>query len=126
MAYTSDKISPGVGPWQTVSLEQVAGWNPDMIFIHGLSQLTVQDVLNNADWKDLKAVKEQKVYKVFAVSTGYDPSMLLLGTMQMAKIMYPDKFDFDFQEWADQVCQQIYGMEGLPAYMESEYGISKV
>lgn len=126
VAYTSDKISPGVGPWQTVSLEQVAGWNPDMIFIHGLSQLTVQDVLNNADWKDLKAVKEQKVYKVFAVSTGYDPSMLLLGTMQMAKIMYPDKFDFDFQEWADQVCQQIYGMEGLPAYMESEYGISKV
>ena len=126
VAYTSDKISPGVGPWQTVSLEQVAGWNPDMIFIHGLSLLTVQDVLNNSDWKDLKAVKDQKVYKVFAVSTGYDPSMLVLSTMQMAKIMYPDKFDFDFQEQADQVCLQIYGVEGLLEYMESEYGISKV
>jgi len=107
-------------------LEQVAGWNPDMIFIHGLSQLTVQDVLNNPDWKDLKAVKEKKVYKVFAVSTGYDPSMLVLSTMQMAKIMYPDKFDFDFNKEAEEVCKQIYGMEGLFAYMESEFGVSNV
>ena len=126
VAYTSDKISPGVGPWQTVSLEQIAGWDPDMIFIHGLSLLNPEDVLESPDWKDLKAVKNRQVYKVFAVSTGYDPAMLVLGTMQMAKLMYPDKFVFDFQEWADQTCQQIYGTEGLFAYMESEYGISEV
>jgi iron complex transport system substrate-binding protein len=125
-AYTTDKISAGVGPWQTVSLEQIAGWNPDMIFIHGLSQLTVEDVLDNPDWKELTAVKDQKVYKVFAVSTGYDPSMLVLGTTQMAMIMYPERFDFDFQERAEQICQQIYGAEDLPAYMESEYGISEI
>jgi iron complex transport system substrate-binding protein len=126
VAYTSDNISAGVGPWQTVSLEQVAGWNPDMIFIHGLSLLNPEDVLDSPDWKDLKAVKDHKVYKVFAVSTGYDPAMLVMGTMQMAKIMYPDKFDFDFQVWAEQICQGIYGGEGLPAYMESEYRISEV
>ena len=82
--------------------------------------------MESPDWKDLKAVKNRQVYKVFAVSTGYDPAMLVLGTMQMAKLMYPDKFGFNFQEWADQTCQQIYGTEGLPAYMESEYWISEV
>ncbi|VVB72895.1 Vitamin B12-binding protein [uncultured archaeon] len=125
VAYSGDKISSGSGPWKSVSLEQVAGWDPDMIFIHGLSFIGVQDVLNNSDWKDLRAVKDQKVYKVFAVSTGYDPSMIVLSTMQMAKIMYPDRLNFDFQKEADQVCQQIYGVGGLPEFMESEYGITR-
>lgn len=126
VAYTSDDISPGIGPWQTVSLEQVAGWNPDMIFIHGLSYLNPDDVYDNNDWKDLKAVKDHQVYKVFAVSTGYDPAMLVLGTMQMAMIMYPDSFDFDFQDRAREICSKIYGVSELPDYMESEFGISEV
>lgn len=126
VAYTSDNISAGVGPWQTVSLEQIAGWEPDMIFIHGLSLLNPEDVLDSPDWKDLKAVKDHQVYKVYAVSTGYDPAMLAIGTMQMAKIMYPDKFDFDFHVWAEQIGQGIYGVPGLASYIVSEYGISEV
>ncbi len=126
VAYTSDSISPSVGPWQSVSLEQIADWNPEIILIHGLSLLNPQEILENPDWKDLKAVKNKQVYKVFAISTGYDPAMLVLGTMQIAKLMYPEKFDIDFQEWAEQFCQKVYGVEGLPSYMEAEYGISKV
>ncbi|NPU88291.1 ABC transporter substrate-binding protein [Methanothrix sp.] len=128
VAFTSENVSGAVGPWRTVSLEQIVEWDPDIIFIHGLSLINPEDVITNTDWKNLKAVREGQVYKVFAVSTGYDPAMLVLATMQMAKIMYPEKFDFDFHEWAEQVCQEIYGDagRGLPEYMESKYGISRV
>jgi len=128
VAFTSENVSGAVGPWRTVSMEEIVGWDPDIIFIHGLSLINPEDVITNTDWKNLKAVREGQVYKVFAVSTGYDPAMLVLSTMQMAKIMYPEKFDFDFQEWAEQLCQDIYGDEGkeLPEYMESKYGISGV
>lgn len=127
VAFTSENVSGAVGPWRTVSLEQIIEWDPDIIFIHGLSLLSPEDVTSNPDWGKLKAVKDGQVYKVFAVSTGYDPCMLVLATMQMAKIMYPEKFDFDFQKWAEGICQDIYGEPGLELteYMESKYGISR-
>lgn len=116
----------GGSPWGTVSLEQIAIWNPDIIMIHGMSLLNPEDIISNSDWQNLQAVEEGRVYKVFSAWVGYDTSMLVVSTLQMADIMYPDKFDFDFQEEAEEVCQMIYGVEGLPLYLESQFGISKI
>jgi iron complex transport system substrate-binding protein len=116
----------GGNPWRAVSLEQIANWDPDIIMIYGMSLLSPEDLLNNPDWKELKAIQGDQVYKIMTAWVGYDPSLLVVSTLQMANIMYPDEFDFDFQEEADKVFEEIYGVDGLCSVLETKFGISKV
>ena len=56
--------NPGKG-WTKVSLEQVAAWNPDYIFVVAYSKPAteaVKSLLEDPQWKELKAVKEGKLY----------------------------------------------------------------
>lgn len=36
------------------------------------------EILNDPNWKQLRAVKEEKVYKIFSGMVGYDPALLQL------------------------------------------------
>lgn len=116
----------GGAPTKTVSMEQIAQWNPDVIMISGLSFVLPEDILGDPSWKQLKAVKDGKVYKVYSSTVGYDPALFVIQTLQMAKIMHPDKFDFDFAAKADQVFEKIYGISGLHPVFSAQFGISKV
>ncbi|MBC7114946.1 MAG: iron complex transport system substrate-binding protein [Archaeoglobi archaeon] len=118
--------SSGYGPWATVSFEQVALWNPDVIFIHGMSLLTPEDLKNSAEWREIEAVKEGKVYKVFIGYVGYDPALLVVQTMHMAKALHPELFNWDFEEKANEVFEVIYGVDGVYTQLQEEFGLSKV
>ncbi|HHV24981.1 MAG: ABC transporter substrate-binding protein [Methanosarcina sp.] len=118
--------SPGGSPWRTVSLEQLAQWSPDYILIHGMGQLSPEELMANTDWQELKAIKEKKVGKVFIGYVGYDPALLVVQTLHMAKILHPDKFDFDFEQDANDVFEVIYGVDGVYSALEDELGLSKV
>lgn len=53
------------GGWAVVNLEQIAAWNPDMIFLinySGDSKDAVAKVKADTKWQALKAVKDNKVY----------------------------------------------------------------
>ena len=43
-----------------MNTEQIIKWNPDIIYIPAYADYTVQDVLNNKDWSNVKAVRDKK------------------------------------------------------------------
>jgi iron complex transport system substrate-binding protein len=58
------KDQPATG-WTTVNLEQIAAWNPEVIFIvfyGGNSREAVAKIKADARWQALQAVKENKIY----------------------------------------------------------------
>jgi ABC-type Fe3+-hydroxamate transport system substrate-binding protein len=116
----------GGSPSKTVTIEQIAQWDPDMIFVNGLALINVTDIQNDPNWKDLRAVKEGKVYKIYSGMVGYDPAIFVVQPLNLAKIMHPDKYTFDFKTEADQVFEEIYGVSGLHSVFQAEFGISKL
>jgi iron complex transport system substrate-binding protein len=53
------------GGWTVVNLEQIAAWNPDLVFIvnySGNSKDVVARLQADPKWQSLKAVKENKIY----------------------------------------------------------------
>jgi hypothetical protein len=57
---------------------------------------------------------------------GYDPAIFVIQALQMAKILHPDKYDFDFATKADKAFEKIYGISGLHQIFSAQFGISKV
>lgn len=59
------KASSDKGGWTVVNLEQVAVWNPDMVFIvnySGNSKDAVKKLQADSKWQSLKAVKDNRIY----------------------------------------------------------------
>jgi len=86
------------GNMQSVSMEQVLKWNPDVIILgaNGVNGKvsTVADLKSNANWANISAVKNNKVYQN---PTGaylwdrYSPEEVL-QVQWAAKTLYPDQF----------------------------------
>lgn len=88
--------NPGNG-WAKVTLEQIAAWNPDVIFL--VSYLTpVNDVVANLNadplWQALDAVKNDKLYGFATDFYSYDQPdpRWILGMQWTAAKLYPDLF----------------------------------
>lgn len=101
------------GFWSDVSPEQLAAWNPDVIFIgSSLASYGVQEVLGNSQFKVLKAVQARKVY-VFPSNIGwwdYPAPQCILGTVWAAKTLYPEQFrDVDIVKTADEYYARYVG-----------------
>jgi iron complex transport system substrate-binding protein len=102
-------VNAGVGLkgfWSDVSPEQLAAWNPDVIFIgSSLASYGVQEVLTNSQFKTIKAVQAKKVY-VFPSNIGwwdYPAPQCVLGVLWTAKTLYPEKLaDVDMLKIADE------------------------
>ncbi|WP_456329316.1 ABC transporter substrate-binding protein [Archaeoglobus sp.] len=118
--------SYGSAPMASVSFEQVALWNPDVIIIHAMSTLTPGDLITDSQWKDITAVKDKRVYKVFVGYVGYDPALLVTQAMHMVKALHPDLFDWDFEEEANEVFEVIYGVSGIYTRLQEDFGLSEV
>lgn len=89
----------GIDGYKEVSLEQILKWDPDYIFIDG--DPSQSKMINNASWKELKAVKNNKVFispnGVFAWSRLGAETVLQL--QWVAKAIYPEKFqDMDIKK----------------------------
>lgn len=102
----AENVAAGLkGFWCDVSPEQVAVWNPDVIFI-GSSKGTyeVDMVHRSAQFKTVTAVKDKRVY-AFPSNIGwwdYPAPHCVLGVLWAAKTLYPDRFrDVDMREVAD-------------------------
>jgi iron complex transport system substrate-binding protein len=94
VAYTSDKISPGVGPWQTVSLEQIAGWEPertiDLSILQNSNRLEVHDPYNRTGFKETNAAVKGHIFLINPAYTDWGRGFI--GASYMAKWFYPDIF----------------------------------
>lgn len=121
--YPLSKELPGTG-WNTVSFEQIAEWNPDIIFVVTYSKSpTASEVktllLNNATWNGISAVENKKVYAVphdcgnVAALGSWDcpGSRWILGLEWMAKKINPLLFsDLNIANEAKTFYMEMYGL----------------
>jgi iron complex transport system substrate-binding protein len=92
-----------------VSMEQVVKWNPDIIVMGRVASTDL--IMNDEQWKDIKAVKNGKVYVnpqgAFYSDYGSEGALLLL---YLAKTFYPDKFtDLDMVKETKYFYETFYG-----------------
>ena len=101
-----------------ISKEQIIKWNPDIILIHhsSLSQCTVEDVLSDPDLQTLNAIKNRSVYYTPGALhlVGPDPPRVILETLYMAKLFYPEEFkNLDLEKEGNEFFKRFYGVDGL-------------
>jgi iron complex transport system substrate-binding protein len=121
--YPLSKEISGTG-WNTVGIEQIVGWNPEIVFIVTYSQSpTASDVktwlLKDSTWSSISAVKNLNVYAVphdcndVAALGSWDcpGSRWILGLQWMAKKIHPSIFgDVDMVEEAKRFYMEMYGL----------------
>lgn len=83
-----------------VSIEQVIAWNPELILCHS-GFVLADDIMNNAQWADIQAVKDGKVYTTPAIPFNWfdrPPNVMrLLGIEWFATVCYPE-IDIDINQ----------------------------
>ncbi len=108
--------NPGKG-WTVVTVEQIAAWDPDDIFIISYqkdSAQIAQNLKNDPQWQSLRAVKEGHLFGFPADIYSWDQSdsRWILGLSWMAARLHPDIFpQHDITKEAIQFYEQLYGMD---------------
>ncbi|HOI16415.1 MAG TPA: ABC transporter substrate-binding protein, partial [Geobacteraceae bacterium] len=93
------------GFWAAVSPEQIAAWNPDVIFLgSSLDSYGADSLFGDRQFITVSAVRNRRVY-VFPSNIGwwdYPAPHCVLGMVWAAKTLYPDLFrDVDMKKIAD-------------------------
>ena len=101
-----ENVAAGLkGFWADVSPEQVALWDPDVIFLgSSWGNFGVEEVYRNSQFQTVTAVKKRRVF-TFPSNVGwwdFPPPHCVLGIVWAAKAMYPERFaDVDMLRIAD-------------------------
>ncbi len=110
-----------------ITLEQIAAWNPEIIFKHtfriktdvegqeeGDGWRTIESILNDPVLQGVQAIEESKVYPTKAFMRGWDPATGVTEVLYLAKILHPDKFsDLDVEAEGNKILEKFYGLDGL-------------
>ena len=107
--FGASNVSGGI-PQKTagVSMETIVSWNPDVIFVWGYATFGVPDVLNNPQYRFVKAVREGRVYRLPRWST-WSPNLAPIA-LWMAKKTYPRLFqDIDIHVITDRFNRSVFG-----------------
>jgi iron complex transport system substrate-binding protein len=121
--YPLSKELTGTG-WNTISYEQIAQWNPDVMFLVTYSdEPSANDVksmlLQDPDWSSINAVMNGRIYAVphdcnnIGALGSWDAtgSRWILGLEWMAKKIHPYIFsDIDIAEKARSFYIEMYGL----------------
>ncbi|NMC45724.1 MAG: ABC transporter substrate-binding protein [Chloroflexi bacterium] len=105
------------GGWATVNMEQIANWNPDIIFVvnyFGNSEETVSQLMENEVWQQLAATQNGTLYGFPGDFISWDQpdSRWILGYNWMAMKINPDAFaDVNFEDVVSNFYQQFYGID---------------
>jgi len=104
------------GGWTVVNFEQIAAWDPDLIFVvnyfSDVAQ-TVESLKADPQWQALRAVREGNLYafpRDFYSWDQPDPRWIL-GLTWLARTMHPDRLaDLDPRQEMFQFFEQMYGL----------------
>ncbi|WP_119066481.1 ABC transporter substrate-binding protein [Aggregatilinea lenta] len=99
-----------VGYWNDVNLEQVAVWNPDVIFYPPYGGASAE-AFDAPEWANIKAVQDGKVYGVPKLVAPWDTPVpdSILGIIWMAETLYPDQVDLDCPVEVTNFYSRFYG-----------------
>ena len=105
------------GGWTVVSLEQIAAWNPDIIFVitfRGDPDALVEELKTDPKWQALQAVQDEKLYAFPLDHYGWDlpDPRWILGLSWVATKIHPERFaDVDMMHEMYDFFSQMYGMD---------------
>lgn len=113
-----------------VSMEEIYGWNPDVLFLNGpgLLDITTQQVLENkvegVDFSSLKAVQNARVYNTkLGMWNWFTPSPdAPLVYAWLATVTYPDEFkDYPLLDTVKSYYKQFYNYELTDEQLEDMF-----
>ncbi|PKN97889.1 MAG: molybdate ABC transporter substrate-binding protein [Chloroflexi bacterium HGW-Chloroflexi-4] len=111
-----EDANPGNG-WTTVNLEQIAAWNPEVVFVVSYF-VPINDVVTqmkaDPQWMLLDAVKNGKLYGFATDVYSWDQpdTRWALGLDWVASKLHPDLFpDYDASAEAREFYKSLYGMD---------------
>ncbi|WP_202320069.1 ABC transporter substrate-binding protein [Archaeoglobus neptunius] len=110
----------------SVSFEQIASWNPDVILLHAYGKFMPDDLKKDSNWQKIKAVKENRIYRILFGYTGKDPGLFVINVLTEAKILYPDKFNYDVEKEGNEIFKMLYGVDGLYTKIKEDFKLSSV
>ena len=111
-----EDANPGNG-WTKVNFEQVAAWNPDVIFVVAYSSPineVVAKLKADPQWQGLKAMKDNKVYGFATDVYSWDQpdTRWTLGLTWVASKLHSDLFsELDITREAQAFYLELYGMD---------------
>lgn len=109
-----DVTSKGGG--NIINMEQLYVFDPDVVIVSDDSAL--QQVLTDPAWAELRAVQEGRVYRVPTAPYCWlsaPPSMnMLLGVWWLGNTLYPEVYDYDMTEKAQEIYQTLWQYELSP------------
>jgi len=110
-----DAISEG--GWTVVSLEQIAAWNPEMVFIVDYSGKAVDVVAQlkaDANWQALNSVINHQIYAFPVDFLSWDQAdpRWGLGELWLASKLHPDRFEgIKFSDELSSFYKSYYGLD---------------
>jgi len=115
-----DLLPASLGVDKTVvDVEQIIKWNPDIILIHGNYPpreriVTVENVLRDPRLASVAAVKNKKVHYTFGFWNWWDAGQVLVETLYLAKLFYPEKFAaIKIAREGNKIFKKIYGVDSV-------------
>jgi len=102
---------------KSVNKEQVAAWDPEVIFLNSFEpQLTVDHVYNDPILSQTRAARAKRVYKMPLGGYRWDPpnQESPLTWMWVANLLHPDIFRYDLRAEMTRAYKTLYGHDLKP------------
>lgn len=101
------------GYWNDVNLEQIAVWNPEVIFTASYDGPTLDIFLDSPEWQVINAVQNGQVYQMPSYVAPWDTPIpeSVLGIIWMTETLYPDLVDLDCATETDYFYRAFYGYQ---------------
>jgi iron complex transport system substrate-binding protein len=102
----------------TVSIEQIVRWNPEVILVQGnypprQRAVTVEGVLADSRLASVRAVRSGRVHYTFGFWYWWDPALVLVETLYLARLFHPEIFPaFDLEKEGNEIFKTFYGVDG--------------
>ncbi len=97
-----------------VTMEQIAAWNPEIIFVQSRYKSLADEIKTSPAWAGIAAVQKGQVVVApeYAKPWGNPcPESMALGELWLAKTFHPDLFaDVDMKAKANEFYTQFYGV----------------
>ena len=119
-------VAHDLSDWQTVSMEQIHVWNPEIILVGNFAPLMPKDILRNTidgqDWAGIDAVENKRVYKAPLGGYRWDPPNQESPLMWewLFGILHPSLTTFNLRD------EMRVFYEGYYGYQLSDQDISRI
>lgn len=103
--------------WAKVSYEQLLVWNPEVIILAPMRKYTKDDVINDSQFKDLKAITNDQVFAMPDDIEAWDSPIpaSILGKLWIASMLYPETYSTeDFTKDEIEFYKNFYGFTVKP------------